>query len=58
MKNFNDTLADNSSIISAVSAIASISTTAQPIISALAGIVAIVSGLFAIRYYIKKTNRL
>jgi hypothetical protein len=58
MKNFNDTAADSSSIISVVSAFASISTTAQPIISALAGLVAIISGLFAIRYYIKKTNEL
>jgi uncharacterized membrane-anchored protein len=58
MTKFNDTAADSSSIISVVSAVASISTTAQPIISAFAGIVAIISGLFAIRYYIKKTNNL
>ena len=58
MTKFNDTAADSSSIISVVSAVASISITAQPIISALAGIVAIISGLFAIRYYIKKTNKL
>jgi len=57
MKNFNDTAADSSTIISVVSAVASVSTQAQPIISALAGIIAIISGTLAAIHYFKQIRK-
>jgi hypothetical protein len=39
-----------------VSGLAHFATSIQPIISMAWGIVGILSGIFAIRYYIKKTN--
>jgi len=56
MKNFNDTSADAMATTSIISFLAHMSTTLQPIISAFAGLVAIVSGLFAIRYYYLKSK--
>lgn len=53
----HNTQADVSAGISLLSAIITISTI-QPIVSLLAGLVAIVSGIFAIRYYYFKTKHL
>jgi len=49
------TLADASASISILSAVVTISSI-QPFVSLTAGLVAIVSGLFAIRYYYWKTK--
>jgi hypothetical protein len=49
--------ADLSATISLLSAVVTISTV-QPIVSLCAGLVAIVSGIFAIRYYYWKTKNL
>jgi hypothetical protein len=49
--------ANASATISILSAVVTISTI-QPFISLCAGIVAIVSGIFAIRYYYWKTKKL
>lgn len=57
MKHFNDTAADTLAATSLISWLAHLSTTLQPIISAFAGLVAIVSGLFAIRYYYLKSKK-
>lgn len=54
MKNFNDSAADSLAAVSGISAVAHFATEIQPIISASAGIVAIVSGLLASIYYIVK----
>jgi hypothetical protein len=55
--NLNDTAADGLAATSLISWMAHMSTTLQPIISACAGLVAIISGLFAIRYYYLKTKK-
>jgi hypothetical protein len=49
--------ADTSTIVSLLSAAITISSI-QPFISMLAGLVAIVSGLFAIRYYYTATKKI
>ena len=49
-------LADASASISILSAVVTISSI-QPFVSLTAGLVAIVSGLFAIRYYYWKTKQ-
>ena len=49
--------ADLSATISILSALVTVSTI-QPLVSLCAGIVAIISGLFAIRYYYWKTKNL
>jgi hypothetical protein len=49
--------ADVSATISILSAVVTVSTI-QPFVSLCAGIVAIVSGVFAIRYYYWKTKNL
>ena len=54
MKNLNDTAADSLAAVSGISAIAHFATEIQPIISASAGIVAIISGVLASVYYIVK----
>jgi hypothetical protein len=54
MNKFNDSAADSLAAVSGVSAVAHFATEIQPIISASAGIVAIVSGLLASVYYIVK----
>jgi hypothetical protein len=56
MKNLNDTSADGLATTSIISFLATLSTQMQPIISAIAGLIAIVSGLFAIRYYYLKSK--
>lgn len=56
MKSLNDSTADVLTAVSSISAIAHMATTYQPIISALAGIIAILSGAAAFWYYIKKGN--
>jgi hypothetical protein len=50
-------LADASASVSILSAVVTISSI-QPCVSLTAGLVAIVSGLFAIRYYYWKTKHL
>ena len=54
MKHINDSIADTLTVVSSASALAHLATTYQPIISAVAGLIAIVSGLLAIWYYSKK----
>ena len=54
MNKFNDSAADSLAAVSGFSAVAHFATEIQPIISASAGIVAIVSGLLASIYYIVK----
>lgn len=54
MNKFNDSAADSLVAVSGISAVAHFATEIQPIISASAGIVAIVSGLLASIYYIVK----
>lgn len=49
--------ADLSATISVLSAVVTISTV-QPIVSLCAGLVAIISGIFAIRYYYWKTKNI
>jgi hypothetical protein len=56
MKNLNDTSADAMATTSIISFLATLSTQMQPIISAIAGLIAIVSWLFAIRYYYLKSK--
>jgi lysozyme family protein len=57
MKHLNDTSADGLATTSIISFLATLSTQMQPIITALAGLIAIISGLFAIRYYYLKTKK-
>jgi ammonia channel protein AmtB len=52
----NDTQGLFNTVISGISAIAAFATSVQPIISALAGLAAICSAFFAIRYYIIKSS--
>lgn len=54
MTNNNADLATVVSLTGAALSIANI----QPIVTLLASLVAIVSGVFAIRYYIKATNKI
>jgi hypothetical protein len=49
--------ADTLTIVSGASALISIASI-QPLFTLLASLVAIISGIFAIRYYIKKTDNL
>ena len=56
MKTLNDTTADTLTAISSISTLAHMATSFQPLISALAGIIAILSGGAAFWYYIKKGN--
>jgi hypothetical protein len=49
--------ADLSATISILSAVVTVSTI-QPLVSLCAGVVAIISGIFAIRYYYWKTKNL
>ena len=51
-----DTIAAAGASTSVVTAIAAKATEFQPIISAMSGVIAIVTGLFAILYYVKKIN--
>lgn len=54
MKNFNDTAADSLVAMSGITAITHFATKIQPLISAGAGLVAIMSGLLACVYYVIK----
>jgi len=54
MTNNNADLATLVSVSGAILSIADI----QPIVTLIASLVAIISGLFAIRYYIKATNKI
>jgi len=51
-----DTIAGVGAYTSIVSAIAAKATEFQPIISAVSGLIAIITGFFAIAYYMKKIN--
>jgi hypothetical protein len=53
----NNTHGDVSATVSILGAVVTISNI-QPIVSLLAGLVAIVSGVFAIRYYYWKTKHM
>lgn len=52
----HDSIAAVGASTSMVTAIASRATEFQPIISATSGVIAIITGLFAIIYYMKKIN--
>ena len=52
----HDSIAAAGASTSMVTAIASRATEFQPIISATSGVIAIITGLFAIIYYMKKIN--
>lgn len=52
-----DSIAAAGASTSVVTAIAAKATEFQPIISAMSGLIAIITGLFAIMYYVKKINR-
>jgi hypothetical protein len=54
----NDSIAAAGASTSVVTAIASKAIELQPIISAMSGLIAIVTGFFAIMYYIKKINKI
>jgi len=59
MKHFdNDTTAAIATAISGSSAVLHFANTWQPVFALVLAIVGIVSGLFAIRYYAKKINKL
>ena len=51
-----DTIAMAGASTSVVTAIAAKATEFQPIISAMSGLIAIITGFFAILYYIKRLN--
>jgi hypothetical protein len=53
----NNNSADLATMLSIFSAVVSISSI-QPIVTLMASLVAIISGLFAIRYYYKVTKKL
>lgn len=55
MRSFDDTSADGLTAVSGISAIAHFATEIQPIISATAGAVAILSGIMAFIYHLVKT---
>jgi hypothetical protein len=55
MRAFNDSAADNLAAVSGISAVAHFATEIQPIISATAGSVAILSGIMAFIYHLVKT---
>ena len=52
-----DTIAAAGASTSVVTAVAAKATEFQPIISAMSGLIAIITGLFAIAYYVRKMNR-
>jgi uncharacterized membrane protein len=56
MKHMNDNIADLLLTTSVISSIAHYSSLMQPIVSLFAGLIAIVSGIFAIRYYYLKSK--
>ena len=59
MKHFeNDTIANIATGISCSSAVITFANTWQPVFALILALVGIVSGLFAIRYYAKKIDKL
>ena len=59
MKHFdNDTTAGIATAISGSSAIIHFTQTWQPVLSFAVGLIGVISGLFAIRYYAKKIDKL
>jgi hypothetical protein len=56
--NIQDSLAAAAASTSVVGAVAAKATELQPIISAFSGLIAIITGIFAIWYYIKKINKI
>ncbi len=53
-----DSIAAAGASTSVLTAVAAKATEFQPIISAMSGLIAIITGLFAIVYYVKKLNRI
>ena len=58
MKNFNDTTAAIATAISGSSAVITFTQTYQPLLTFVVGIVGLISGLFAIVYWMKKIKHL
>ena len=59
MRHFhNDTTAGIATAISGSSAIIHFTQTWQPVLSFAVGLIGVISGLFAIRYYAKKIDKL
>jgi ABC-type nickel/cobalt efflux system permease component RcnA len=58
IESMQDSIAAAAASTSVVGAVAAKATELQPIISAFSGLIAIVTGLFAIWYYIKKINKI
>jgi hypothetical protein len=59
MRHFeNDTMAAIATAISGSSAVIQFTQTWQPVLSFGVGVIGIISGLFAIRYYSKKIDKL
>jgi flagellar biogenesis protein FliO len=52
-----DSIAAAGASTSVVTAVAAKATEFQPIISAMSGLIAIITGLFAIAYYMRKINK-
>lgn len=52
-----DSIAAAGASTSVVTAVAAKATEFQPIISAMSGLIAIITGLFAIAYYVRKMNK-
>jgi hypothetical protein len=57
MKHLNDTTAEAIMTATMISTFTHYATLLQPLVSITAGLIAIVSGLFAIRYYYLKTKK-
>lgn len=57
MKNFNDTTAEAIMTATMISAATHYATLLQPLVSFTAGLIAIISGIFAIRYYYLKSKK-
>lgn len=58
VESVQDSIAAAAASTSVVGAVAARATEFQPIISAFSGLIAIITGIFAIWYYIKKINRI
>lgn len=58
IESVQDSIAAVAASTSVVGAVAARATEFQPIISAFSGLIAIITGIFAIWYYIKKINRI
>ncbi len=57
MKHFNDTTAEAIMTTTMISVFTHYATLLQPLVSFTAGLIAIISGLFAIRYYYLKSKK-